>query len=90
VTVAAEDASGNIDTSFDGTLTLVPGNNPGSSMLSGAALLGASGGVATFSGLSLNNPGVDYTLLISDATSKLNAAATIGFNVTPQSATHLG
>ncbi len=89
ITVAAEDASGNVDTSYNSTLQLAIGNNPGGSTLTGTTLLGASGGMITFTGLSLNNPGLNYTLLVSDPSSRLTAGATGGFNVTPKPATHL-
>jgi streptogramin lyase len=88
VTVAAEDPNGNIDTSFNGTLTISLGNNPGSSTFT-PITLGATAGVLTFPSLSLNNPGAGYTFQVVDASGKLQAGATAGFNVTPQPATHL-
>jgi streptogramin lyase len=89
VTAAAEDGSGNIDASFDGTLTVAIGNNPGISTLSGTTILGANSGIVTFGGLALNNPGADYTLIVSDPSSGLMAGSTAGFNVSPPPATHL-
>ena len=46
-------------------MTLTLANNPGGSTLSGPTTVAASGGVAVFSGLSLNNPGVGYILQAS-------------------------
>ena len=47
-----------VDKAYTGNVTLTLANNPGGSTLSGPTTVAASGGVAVFSGLSLNNPGV--------------------------------
>ena len=54
LTVQAEDSSGNLVTSFNGTVTVVLANNPGGATLGGTLTATASGGVATFSGLTLD------------------------------------
>ena len=54
LTVQAEDGSGNLITSFNGTVTVALANNPGGATLGGTLSVQASGGVATFSGLTLN------------------------------------
>jgi hypothetical protein len=77
------------DNGNPGAVAVSIGNNPGSSTLAGTTSLGANNGIITFSGLSLNNRGNDYTLLVTDPTSVLQAAATAGFNVTPEPATQL-
>ncbi|HVE82255.1 MAG TPA: Ig-like domain-containing protein, partial [Myxococcales bacterium] len=65
VTVQALDALGNLDTAFNGTVTLVlSGGNPNAS-LSGTTSTAASSGVATFSDLSVNKSGRGYTLTAS-------------------------
>jgi hypothetical protein len=61
LTVAAEDAEGNVDTSFNGSVTLTPAGNSGGSPLTTTAV----NGVATFSGLTLNNPGSGYALQVT-------------------------
>ena len=62
MTVAAEDALGNVATSFVGSITAALATNPGSSSLGGTLTVSTTGGVATFSGLTLNNAGTGYTL----------------------------
>ena len=44
-------------TSFNGTVTLALASNPGGSTLGGTLTVTASGGVATFSGLTLDKSG---------------------------------
>ncbi len=87
LTVAAEDGQGNIDTTYNGPITLKLGNNPANGTLSGVLVLGAIDGVATFTGLSLNVPAKDYTILASSGS--LTSATSIGFNVTAGQATQL-
>ncbi|MFI5457824.1 MAG: DUF6923 family protein [Isosphaerales bacterium] len=59
--------SGPVDTAFNGNVTIALGTNPGgsSSSLGGTVTVPAVNGVATFSGLTLNNAGNGYTLRIS-------------------------
>jgi len=78
--VAEEDGFGNIVTSFNGTLTTALGANPGNSTLSGKFTVVAVQGVATFSGLSLNNAANGYTLIAF--ASNAQAVTTDPFNVT--------
>jgi fibronectin-binding autotransporter adhesin len=65
VTVEAQDAFGNTATDFAGLVALAIGTNPGAGTLSGAAPATAASGVATFLGLSIDNPGTGYTLVAS-------------------------
>jgi virginiamycin B lyase len=67
LTVAVENSAGQVDSAFSGTITVAIGNNAGAGTLSGTISLPASGGVATFSGLSLNAAGNGYTLVVSSA-----------------------
>src|SRR5262249_19231676 len=53
LSVQARDSSGNLITSFNGTVTLALASNPGGATLGGTLTVTASGGVATFSGLTL-------------------------------------
>ncbi len=85
LTVTAEDSSGNVDTSLNGTVTVALTNNPGGATLGGTLSVTAINGVATFSGLTLNVPGIGYTLSVTS--SGLTATTTSAFNVQTQIAT---
>ena len=65
LTVHAEDPYGNVDPTFNGSVTLSLATNPGSATLGGTLNVKAVNGVATFSGLTINNPGMGYTLKAS-------------------------
>src|SRR5206468_9007744 len=62
VEVTARDANGNTATGFTGNVTLAIGTNPSGGVLSGTATHAATGGVATFAGLSIDKTGTGYTL----------------------------
>ncbi len=62
LTVQAEDSSGNLDSSFNGTVTVALASNPGGATLGGTLTVTASSGVATFSGLTLTKAASGYTL----------------------------
>src|SRR4029077_6089317 len=87
VQVTALDGQGNTATGFTGNVTVALGANPGSGTLSGTTTAAAVGGVATFSGLSINKAGVGYTLTAS-ATS-VTGATSAAFTITAGSATQL-
>jgi hypothetical protein len=65
VTVAALNSSGDLDSSFDGTVTVALENNPGGATLGGTVALMAKNGVATATNLTLSEPGIGYTLEVS-------------------------
>ena len=66
VTVAVEDANGNVETGDNATkVTLAIGTNPGGGTLTGGSAVTVAAGVATFSGLSINKTGTGYTLSAS-------------------------
>ena len=88
LTVEAEDSSGNIESSFNGTVTVALENNPGGAMLGGTLSVTASDGVATFSGLTLTTAGSNYTLVVSS--SGLSEAVTSSITVTPLAASEVG
>ena len=69
VTVAAEDASGDVATAFDSPVTLAITSGPAGATLTATA----NQGIATFSGLSFNELG-SYTLTVSGG----SLAGTIG------------
>jgi hypothetical protein len=78
VKVEILDASGQVVTSGKSavTIAITPTANPGNGSLSGTTTVNTSGGVASFSNLSINKPGFGYTLTatsrgMSPATSNL-------------------
>jgi len=79
VQVKALDAGGNPVTSFNGSVTIAIGHNGGTVLpgtLSGTTTVTAVNGVATFSNLSIDQPGNGYTLVVS-------AASVFGAESTP-------
>lgn len=74
------DPNGSIDTDFAGNVTIALGANPGNAILSGPLSVTALAGVATFSGLSLNQLGSGYTVLISGQ--QMTSVASTTFSVT--------
>ena len=85
--VSAEDGLGNIDTTYDGPITLTLSTNPGGATLGGTLEIGTTNGIATFSDLTLNELGDAYRILA--AATGLNSATTASFDVTAPPATHL-
>jgi len=74
VEVGIEDALGNLVTTATNSVDLRIGFNPSNGSLGGATTLNAVGGVATFSDLTVDQPGTGYTLVagsgsLTDATS---------------------
>ena len=65
LTVTVKDGSGNVVQSFSGDMTISLSNNPGGSTLGGTLIVPINSGVATFSGLTLNELGVGYTFQVS-------------------------
>jgi hypothetical protein len=84
--VEAQDAGGNLVTSFNSMVTLTIANNPGAGTLSGTAGVSAVNGVATFSGLSIDRSGAGYTLLASDGSASGTSA---GFDILAGAPTQL-
>jgi len=87
LTVTAEDSAGNVITSFNGTVTVAIGTNPGGSTLGGTLSVTASSGVATFSGLTLNKAASGYTLYAAGG--GYGWGVTSAMTVTPAAATQL-
>ena len=77
--MVAEDATGTMDTTYNGTGDHQPGEQPRRSTLGGTLTATAVDGVATFTNLTLNQPGTGYTLHAT--ASGLTAATTSSFNV---------
>lgn len=65
LTVEAEDSSGNLLSSFNGTVTVALASNPGGATLGGTLTATASNGTATFSNLTLTAADSGYTLVVS-------------------------
>jgi uncharacterized delta-60 repeat protein len=87
VTVKAEDASGNVVSSFKGAILLALGANPGGSVLGGKLKVAAVNGVATFTGLTLNKAADGYTLKATFSGLKVDTTGHL--HVIPAAATHL-
>src|SRR5262249_55688258 len=87
VTVRVLDQFDNLVTGDSSNVTVAIGTNPGSGTLSGTTTVAASGGIATFSTLSINKTGVGYTLTAADAS--LSGATSGTFDITPAAAHHL-
>lgn len=79
VSVTAQDDAGNTATAFTGTVSVAIGANPGGGTLSGTTSVAAVSGVATFSDLSIDQPGNGYTLTAT--TDGLAGATSTTFNV---------
>jgi len=82
VQVAAVDDLGNTVTTFNGSVTIAIGHNGGlviPGTLSGTKTVNFVNGVATFSDLSIDQPGNGYTLVVS--TSGLTGAQSASFNI---------
>ena len=87
--VQARDSSGALDTSFTGTVTANLGPVAGSPppALIGTVSVNAIAGIATFTNVGVDTPGVDYTLVFTSGT--LAAGVSAPFTVTAAPATHL-
>ena len=85
--VLIEDSFGNVETAFEGTVSLALANNPGGASLDGRLTTTAIGGVAGFSGLTIDQSGSDYTISVTSA--GLPAALSSAFSITPASPAQL-
>ena len=63
VKVEVLNGCGQLATTSSAEVTVAIGANPGSGTLSGTVTVAASGGVASFSDLKINQPGIGYTLV---------------------------
>ncbi len=86
LTIAAEDAFGNVNPSFHGTINLALSGNPTKTHLNGSSTATAGDGVATFNGLTINQAAGGYAL---SASSGLMSATTGSLTVLAGTATHL-
>ncbi|HTY05552.1 MAG TPA: hypothetical protein VMC86_03460 [Gemmatimonadales bacterium] len=81
VVVQAEDAAGNVDTTFTATVTLSLFANPDSASLGGNFSVPAIAGIATFSNLTVSKADTGYTLIAASGT--LATAISASFTITP-------
>jgi hypothetical protein len=86
--VAAVDAGNNVVTTFNGSVSIAIGVNPGGGTLSGTTTITATNGVATFSNLSINSAGVGYTLVATISSPSASATSAL-FDITAGPATQL-
>src|SRR5437588_2389007 len=87
IQVTARDSFGNTATGFAGNVTLAIGTNPGGGTLSGTPTQAAVGGVASFSGLTINKAGTGYTLTAT--ATGLAVGTSAPFNITAAAAGQL-
>ncbi len=80
VDVAVEDALGNVETAFSGSVKIALANNPGGATLGGTLSVPAVNGVAAFTDLTLDKTDPGYTLQATGA--GLAAASTPEIDVT--------
>lgn len=82
VRVAALDDAGDTVRGYSGRITIDLGANPGGGLLTGARSANAVSGIATFSGLQIDQPASGYTLTASAA--GLAATTSTAFDITPR------
>jgi len=87
VQVVARDTTDHTTIAFAGAITVAIGANSGGATLSGTTTVAATGGVATFSDLSVNKAGSGYTLTASSP--GLQSATSPPFTVEPGPARNL-
>lgn len=81
VVVAVEDGFGNLVATATDRVTIAINDNPGNATLVGTVTQNAVAGLATFSDLTLNQPGTGYTLIAGSGT--LTSATSQPFDVLP-------
>ena len=86
LTVSAINPGGDVDTSYNGPITLTLGDHPNGATFGGVLVMDATNGVATFSGLNLSTLG-NYTIVASN--DMLGPVTTVGFVVDTSPPTRL-
>ncbi|MEZ4814203.1 MAG: hypothetical protein R3A80_03225 [Bdellovibrionota bacterium] len=81
ISIEIQDAAGNLVTSATDNINISINSNPSGGTLSGTASINATGGIAVFNDLSIDNSGVGYTLDAS--ASGLSTATSVAFDVLP-------
>jgi hypothetical protein len=85
VTIAAQDAAGNIDVAFTAAVTVAIGTNPGGSTLHGTVTVAPTAGVAVFTDLFLDKAARGNTLTATTTAPGYPAATSAPFTVVPGS-----
>ncbi len=85
ITVSAVDSYGN---PAQTTVTIAIGTNPSGGALSGTTSCPTSGGVATFDDLSINEPGLGYTLVVTVGSTVITTSQFDIVNVEVDCSTH--
>ncbi|MHB8460920.1 MAG: beta strand repeat-containing protein, partial [Candidatus Limnocylindrales bacterium] len=80
VTIRILDANNQLVTNSSASVSMAIATNPSSGTLSGTLTVAAVNGIATFGSLSINNPGIGYTLAASST--GLTGATSTAFNIT--------
>jgi hypothetical protein len=81
LTIAIENAGGAVVTGASGTVTIILANPPGGATLQGTLTATLEHGSATFSGLTIDQAGAGYALLVG--ASGLKSVTSAGFDVEP-------
>ena len=87
MTVAVQDASGNLVSSYSGTVALALGSAPPGGTIRGPTTAGVVGGIATFGGLMLDQAGIGYTLVASAPA--ISPATSVSFDIISGTAARL-
>jgi hypothetical protein len=87
LTIDIDNSAGQLDTSFNGAVTVALATNPGSTTLGGTLTVNATNGVAAFSALTLNIAANGYSLNVGGG--GLVGLTTNSFNVTAAAASQL-
>ncbi len=77
LTVSVENSQGTVQTGFTGSVTIALESNPGSGTLNGTLTVNASAGVATFSGLTLDQAANGYTIQATSQRTDLRERPTL-------------
>jgi hypothetical protein len=87
LTVTVEDSQGDVSTNYTGSVTIALASNPGGGTLNGTLTVNVVNGVATYSGLTLDQAGIGYTITASSGI--LTAATSTAITVEPAAAHQL-
>jgi hypothetical protein len=90
IKVTAQDALGNTDSTFAGSVTMSLGANPAGGALAGTLVITAVNGTATFSNLFIDKAGTGYALQADPTAGGLTFATSNTFTIQAAAATKLG
>src|SRR5216117_3967801 len=81
VKIVVQDTLGTVLDSFNSSVTVAIGTNPGGGKLSGRTTVAASGGLAIFDSLIIDKPGIGYTLTATTTVNGIAAATSSPFSI---------